>query len=90
MKIRVKVSRADLGKNRNEELNRQLRMHKHQIVEDKKKKAAKYAARGRVERPFFNFPLILWSGMQNISHTLVTGTESLKSEEEGRLLRTAG
>lgn len=52
MKIRVKVSRADLGKNRNEELNRQLRMHKHQIVEDKKKKAAKYAARGRVERPF--------------------------------------
>lgn len=55
MKIKIKVSRKDLGKNRNEELNRQLRMHKHQIVEDKKKKVAKYAARGRVERPFFIF-----------------------------------
>ena len=54
MKIKIKVSREDLGKNRNEELNRQLRMHKHQVVEDKKKKAAKYAARGRVERPFFD------------------------------------
>ena len=44
-KIKMTVKKSDLPKNRNIELHNALVAAGHRVVPDKKKKAAKYAAR---------------------------------------------